>query len=297
MFLLPLIQPRRLLRRLLRLPQHPWVLAFWLTVLPRVLSKRLGLYRDDKGRPRFRMPAGLGAALGSGGDQRARRGKYPELPKGVCAICWERLETQAGIQSGGESFGRAGSANSGGSVDATARPSGPPSSVGGLPSKDPADAASRSRLPLDGAGQPIQPRGLAARTTSVLSSLGRSNNGIAYADASVHTPYRAEPCGHTYCYVCLATKLLSDEAAEELADSSGTTPSLQGADASTRHGEKEKGKGRGDDGDDDELVGAWHCLRCGTGVRRARRDVSTSSSDVIVAVPDKRAEEAEASAG
>jgi peroxin-2 len=74
-----------------------------------------------------------------------------------------------------------------------------------------------------------------------------SSNGLAYADALVHTPYRAEPCGHTYCYVCIAGKLLSDEAAEELQDNAS---------------------------DDQDGAAAWHCLRCARGVRSTSRDLS-----------------------
>ena len=225
LFLLPLVRPQRLLRRLLRLPTHPWVLAFWLAVLPRMLSKRLGLYRDEKGKPRFRPSASLPFGLGFNEKNKAVQiAKYPHLPDGVCAICWEGLEDRAGIQTRGEAV---------------------PES--GAPSSDPTDPAIRS-LPSDSTGRSVAPRNLAAKTTSALSTM-TSSSGISYADAIIHTPYSAEPCGHTYCYVCLSSKLLSEDAAEELADSS-----------------------------QDDSVGAWHCLRCGQGVRTIKRNIVASQS-------------------
>lgn len=220
---------------------HPWILSFWLTVLPRMISKRAGLYRDEKGRPRINLRAILPASLvgsSSDGPGSAAVAKYPDLPGGVCAICWERMEDQAGIKTAGQSVVRSG------------MPSLNPTDPSSSPIDNPS-SSSPSRLPIDGAGHPIQPRGLAARTTTALSNMA-SSSGLAYADALVHTPYRAVPCGHTYCYVCLAGKLLSDEAAEELQDSANDTD-----------GSDEKGDGG---------AAAWHCLRCGQGVRTTRRD-------------------------
>lgn len=238
LFLLPLVRPRRILRTLMRLSTHRWILAAWLAVLPRFISKRVGLYKDDKGRARINLnailPASVVGNLSGSSSGAVAIAKYPDLPQGVCAICWERLEDQAGIRTAGQSVVQSGIR---------------------LPSLDPTDPSSNplpssgatSSLPIDGAGRPIQPRGIAARTTNALSSM-TSSSGLAYADALVHTPYRVEPCGHTYCYVCIAGKLLAEEAAEELQETTD------------------------EDDQDATQHAAWHCLRCGSGVRSTRRD-------------------------
>ena len=212
MFLLPLVRPRKLLRRLLRIPQHPLLLSFWLTVLPKFLSSKAGLYRDEKGTARIKLPFGASKALnGVAGGGDASAAKYPDLPDGVCAICWERLEDEAGIKSSGQSMIRA-----------------------GIPSSDPLDPSSSALAPSTRAQHSASP-----------ASKASSSSGLVYADAQVHTAYQADPCGHVYCYVCLAGKLLSEEAAEEMAETA-----------------EER----------DEGGVAWRCLRCAKGVRSARRE-------------------------
>lgn len=250
LFLLPLIRPKKLIKTFMRLTTHRWILSAWLAVLPQFISKRVGLYKDEKGRARINLNAILPVSLvgnlnGSSNDGTVSIAKYPDLPHGVCAICWERLEDQAGIQTAGQSVVRSGVQLP--SLDPTDPSSNPSSSSS-------TSSGTSSSLPIDGAGRPIQPRGIAARTTNALSSM-TSSSGLAYADALVHTPYRVEPCGHTYCYVCVAGKLLAEEAAEELQDS------------------------KEDNEDQDGTQGvAWHCLRCGQGVRSTRRD----SGDLVL---------------
>ncbi|MCO5565670.1 hypothetical protein L7F22_019344 [Adiantum nelumboides] len=243
LFLLPLVRPRRILKTLMRLSTHRWILAAWFAVLPRFISKRVGLYKDEKGRTRINLnailPASLVGNLNGSSNGAVTIAKYPDLPQGVCAICWERLEDQAGIRTAGQSVVRSGiQLPSLDPIDPSSNP---------LPSTN--SSSSSSSLPIDGAGRPIQPRGIAARTTNVLSSM-TSSSGLAYADAMVHTPYRVDPCGHTYCYVCVAGKLLAEEAAEELQESTSDD----------------------DDNQDGQQNAAWHCLRCGQGVRSTRRD-------------------------
>jgi peroxin-2 len=205
LFLLPLVRPRKLLRRLLRLPQHPLLLSFWLTVLPRFISSKVGLYRDEKGKAKIKLPLSTSNALSADASSNA---KYPDLPSTVCAICWERLEDEAGIKSSGQSMIRS-----------------------GIPSSDPLDPSSTALAP-------------STRSANQYQSTSTSSSGLVYADAHIHTPYQAIPCGHLYCYVCITSKLLSEEAAEEMAET------------------VEEGEGRG----------AWRCLRCSKGVISANRE-------------------------
>lgn len=214
MFLLPLVKPRRLLRRLLKLPTHPLILSFWLHVLPRRLASYLGLSRDASGKPQLTLPAALRGKSG-GGKEADDVGAYHALPASVCAICFERLERAAG---------RAGGAG----IRA------------GIPSSDPLDPSSSALAP---SRTEINPRSAPASSNKAGES-GTSSSGVAYADALVHTPYVGDcACEASYCYYCLASKLLAEEAGEDLADA-------------------EAG---------DESAGAWTCLRCNKGIRNARR--------------------------
>ncbi|UZJ52394.1 hypothetical protein CBS101457_001714 [Exobasidium rhododendri] len=168
-------------------------------------SSRIGLYRDEKGKAKIRLPFNASKALAA---DSASAAKYPDLPESVCAICWERLEDEAGIRSSGQSMIRS-----------------------GIPSSDPLDPSSNALAP-------------SVRSSQQHQHQSSSSSGLAYADAQIHTSYQANPCGHTYCYVCIAGKLLSEEAAEEIAESA----------------------------EDGEEGVAWRCLRCAKGVRSAQRE-------------------------
>lgn len=146
----------------------------------------------------------------SGESNGATTAKYPDLPPEVCAICWERLENEAGIKSSGQSMIRS-----------------------GIPSSDPLDPSANALAPSTRTINQHQP-----------SNSTASASGLVYADAQIHTPYQAKPCGHRYCYVCIAGKLLSEEAAEDIADSR----------------------------EDEDQICAWTCLRCAKGVASADRE-------------------------
>jgi peroxin-2 len=171
------------------------------------MSSKVGLYRDEKGKAKIILPF----AMAKGKESGSSSAKYPDLPPDVCAICWERLEDEAGIRSSGQSMIRS-----------------------GIPSSDPLDPSASALAPSARTVNQHQQSGPAAS----------SANGLVYADAQVHTPYQAKPCGHRYCYVCIAGKLLSEEAAEDIADSR----------------------------EDEEQINAWTCLRCAKGVASADRD-------------------------
>ncbi len=53
LFLLPLVRPKRLFRRLMKLPTHPKLLAAVWRMLPLAISTRLGIRQDATGRTRF----------------------------------------------------------------------------------------------------------------------------------------------------------------------------------------------------------------------------------------------------
>jgi peroxin-2 len=225
LFLLPIIRPRKLLRRLLRIPTHPLLLSFWLAILPRFISSKVGLYRDEKGKAKIKLPF---AVTKSSSDADGVVAKYPDLPDNVCAICWERLEDEAGIKSSGQSMIRS-----------------------GIPSSDPLDPSASALAPSTRTMNQHQP----STTTS-------SSSGLLYADAQIHTPYQAKPCGHRYCYVCIAGKLLSEEAAEDIADSK----------------------------EDGDQISAWTCLRCAKGVASAEREeeqVALDVADDVKAIEEK----------
>jgi hypothetical protein len=103
------------------------------------------------------------------------------------------------------------------------------------------------------------------RYHSASRQFGVSSNGIPYSVALLHTPYKATPCRCRYCYVCLAGKLLSEEAGEELEDSR-TAVGVQ------QHGEK---GGQGSE----EGVGAWDCLRCARKIKGMERDLDEQEED------------------
>ncbi|PWN22836.1 hypothetical protein BCV69DRAFT_245708 [Microstroma glucosiphilum] len=247
LFLLPIIRPRRLLRRLMRLPAHPRILSFWLHVLPIWLSKRVGLYRDTVGRPRYKLPFRIPLVTSSSQNSSkgaTSKGKYVDLPPEICAICWEQIE--------GES-----SASNSGALSV------------GIPTSDPLDPSSSALAPSASSSSSAS-RGASTSTRmqryhSASRQFGVASNGIPYSVALLHTPYKANPCGCRYCYVCLAGKLLSEEAGEELEDSR-TAVGVQ------QHGEK---GGQGSE----EGVGAWDCLRCARKIRGMERHLDDHHED------------------
>lgn len=243
LFLLPLVRPQRLLKRLARLPTNPAVLAALHGALPEGLSKRINLRKDAQGRVRL------------GGKEKVQLGRYYNLPEECCALCFQRLERAAGVE-----------------VDVRPAPSPPPPppphvaipnidplhpSKGlaerrrnrekEVPSEAPETSASAQRAAARAAK--VAERRAARRaqatptepTQSRPSLLAASPNGIRYLDALATTPYETLPCaeqGHScvYCYYCIADVLLSENMADELHDQGG-----------------------------------WECLRCGQPVWGARR--------------------------
>lgn len=239
LFLLPLVRPKRLFRRLMKLPTHPKLLGVVWRMLPLAISRRLGMKQDAAGKTRFSredvsMPVVkqiVGAAPGKKGDKSAseemetQRGPYHHLPEEVCAICFQRIETQTGLRRDPTKIGTGGLSM-------------------GIPTSDPLDPSSGLLAPNrpNSASQPLNAQtGANASDPARNAVLGVSPDGIAYADAIVTTPYETIPCRHKYCYVCIAKQLLDEEMEDELDE------------------EDEQG-GRG-----------WKCLRCNTRVRETRR--------------------------
>lgn len=239
LFLLPLVRPKRLFRRLLKLPTHPMLLAAVFRFLPLAISRRLGLRQDASGRTKFNrhdvsMP-GVKTIVRytsskkgekAGADQvNAQQGPYFHLPAEVCAICYERLETQAGLKHDPTKIGTGGLSM-------------------GIPTSDPLDPSSGLLAPnrQSSASQPLNANTGSNGTDPERNAvLGVSPDGIAYADAIVTTPYETLPCLHRYCYVCIAKQLLDEEMEDEL------------------------------DEEDEQGQRGWKCLRCNTRVRETRR--------------------------
>ncbi|PWZ02699.1 hypothetical protein BCV70DRAFT_182991 [Testicularia cyperi] len=261
LFLLPLVRPKRLLRRLMKLPTHPKLLAVLFHALPLAISSRLGIRNDaTTGRTRFdrnnvTVPGLRTLARGSRSGNNASdndqdqtstgQGPYHYLPDAVCAICYQRLETQAGIKSDPTKLGTGGLSM-------------------GIPTSDPLDPSSGLLAPNrpTSTSQPLGAAVTAAASSSAArkaavggsdnntdiasDSLGVSPDGLSYADALVTTPY-ITPCGHTYCYVCIAGQLLDEDMEDELE-------------------EQDEFGGRG-----------WKCLRCSRRVRQAKRSIPPSA--------------------
>lgn len=228
LFLLPLVKPQRLLRRLARIPTHPAVLAALHGALPQGISKRIGLEHDEKaGRVRL-----------GGRRDRPAYGRYYNLPEECCAICFERLEKAAGVDV---------------DVRAPAPPPPAPPHVA-IPSIDPLHpskglVARRRNREKDGEEEPPESSAAAQRAavraaklaerraarraqgaqpqeTSRPSLLAASPNGIKYLDALATTPYQTLPCaekgnGCIYCYYCIAEKLISESTDDDLQDQGG----------------------------------------------------------------------------
>ncbi|SNX81638.1 related to peroxisome assembly protein car1 [Melanopsichium pennsylvanicum] len=254
LFLLPLVRPKRLFRRLVKLPTHPKLLALVYKFLPIAISRRLGMNQDAMGRTRFNrsdvsMPVvkqivGNGPKSSGNKDEKSslkdimrneRQGPYHHLPEDVCAICYQRLEKANGLQRDVSKLGTGGLSM-------------------GIPTSDPLDPSSGLLAPnrRSSTSQPLNAkngsgRGASGNDQARNEVLGVSPDGIAYADAIVTTAYETVPCGHTYCYVCIANQLLDEEMEDEL-----------------------------DEQDEDGHRG-WKCLRCNTRVRETRRVIGESA--------------------
>lgn len=185
LFMLPLIRPARLWRRIVRLPSHPAVLGVVYNTLPHSMAQRVGLVRDASGTVRWARAS-----------HRATYGKYWNLPEACCALCFERLERAAGVD-----------------VDTVRAPR--------LDPLDPASTLSEGPARLrTHANAEHAPTTAAKHTPSLLSA---SPNGIKYMDALITIPYQTLPCaekGHTcrYCYYCIAEKLVDESMSDELQD-------------------------------------------------------------------------------
>lgn len=251
MFLLPLVRPQRLLKKLARLPTHPTVLSALHGALPKGITQRMNLHKDQEGRVR------IGTR-----KEKTHLGRYFYLPEECCALCFQRLERAAGVEVDVRPAIR------------TAPPSPPPppprvtipnanplhASKGLVarrrnrqkdgeaetPTAESSDAAQRAaaraaKLAERRAARQVRASAPAQPTETRPSLLAASPNGIRYLDALATTPYVTLPCvdhGHAcvYCYYCIAEQLLSENMADELQDQGG-----------------------------------WECLRCGEYVWGARR--------------------------
>lgn len=228
LFLLPLVKPQRLFRRLARLPTHPAVLASVYSALPKRLAARAGLVKGDDGVVTLRTSA------------RARpvqRGRYWNLPLECCAICFRRLEREAG-------------------VDVDVRSAQKPTTRKmplAIPSADPlhpkkgliarrerrANRAKERHAEGD-SEKPLDATNAEPEAVERPSLLAASPNGIKYLDALANVPYATLPCADrgndcTYCYYCIASQLLDENAEDEIQD------------------------------------GGWECIRCGERVTSAAR--------------------------
>ena len=238
LFLLPLLRPQRVLRRIAQLPSHPAVLGIVYDVLPRSVTRRMGLQVDESDG-HVRMARWI---------KSPRLGRYWYLPDECCPLCFERLEREAGVYT-----------------DTPLSP--PPLRSAAIPDNgrsmpQPSEthsAASQPRRRLDQRAETVadekaahRAERLAARRAArhgVTAAPGAtrptlhdtSPMGIKYMDALIVTPYRTLPCAtydHAcqYCYVCIAETLCDENVQLDL-----------------------------------QQVGGWPCLRCGEYVWGAER--------------------------
>ncbi|WFD33660.1 peroxisome assembly protein (Peroxin-2) [Malassezia cuniculi] len=245
LFLLPLIKPNRLIRRLTRLPTHPVVLGSIYNALPQKLANRVGLIKGDDGVVALRTSA------------RARpvqRGRYWKLPLECCALCFQRLEREAGVDVDVRPVEKKPRPRSKALSIPSANPLHPKKGLiarrkrrtedakRSMQSKeaqhdhgasDEAEAEAEAELELEAESEKPE-------HVERPSLLAASPNGIKYLDALANVPYATVPCadkgnGCTYCYYCIASQLLGENAEDDIQD------------------------------------GGWECIRCGERVTSAAR--------------------------
>lgn len=237
LFLLPLIKPQRVLRKMARWPSHPTVLAALHDTLPRRVSRRLGLVKDTDGV----------VQLASRATKRAH-GKYWYLPKDCCALCFERLERAAGVD-----VDRAPPPPS--TAILHPDPLHPSKGLVATRQKRPATAETEVSERARDRAKRLEARRAARKAATATGAAleptpkldDTSPNGIRYMDALLVTPYQTLPCAQKgrdcqYCYYCIVDKLLDDNMADDL-----------------------------------QAGGGWVCLRCGDHVYGAERVVVESA--------------------
>ncbi|PKI85073.1 Pex2p [Malassezia vespertilionis] len=223
LFLLPLIRPRWLMRRLLRLPTHPTVLAALHRTLPTSVAQRMGLHYDPASqRTRLRRTS-----------VRKKHGKYYNLPDACCAICFARLERAAGVDvhvdAQAEELPHVSIPN----VDPLHPSKGLVAQRHLRETESSAPAAVASAVQQRAAQRATKLEAIRAAKrhgkhgeTHRPSLLMASPNGIKYLDALATTPYRTLPCADegkhcTYCYYCIAEKLLAESMDDALQEAGG----------------------------------------------------------------------------
>ena len=207
----------------MRLPTHPAVLASVYNTLPRSISERVGLVKGDDGSVKLRSAAN---------SRPVQRGRYWNLPLECCAICFRRLEREAGVD-----------------VDVRPAPKPAPRAKAlSIPSADPLHPKKglialrekrAEKLRRDARKDEAEPTPL-PESVERPSLLAASPNGIKYLDALANVPYATLPCADrgnecTYCYYCIASQLLDENAQDEIQE------------------------------------GGWECIRCGERVTSAAR--------------------------
>ncbi|CAD6900970.1 unnamed protein product [Tilletia controversa] len=305
LFLLPLIRPRRLLRRISKFPTHPKFLSFLLRFLPKVVTERaLGILPPAQGQKRPALaPNGFMSHVSrftSRGVQKdeARKGKYPDLPKGCCAICWQRLEEEAGVSTSGGVVG---------SAVASASMTGASAAFGalGVPSADLLDPTSRftsgtARMgarrqrprALQGSQQGLANRALKGIKTAAKRDKAKQRTKHL-AERQKRSSAQSETDGEQSSGGSSAEEEKDDDREEALMLGGVSSTGLRYADAELFVPysaqpcgclycyfcltERLLGEEAGEELEDE---GGWECLRCATRVKGAARAVSTEDEDV-----------------
>lgn len=261
------MRPQRLLKKLARLPTNPAVLTALYGALPKGITHRMNLHKDQEGRVRI-----------GNRKEKTHLGRYYYLPDECCALCFQRLERAAGVEVDVRPAVRA------------APPPPPPPPRVTIPNANPLHvskglvARRRNRQKEGEAEAPTAETSAAAQRAAARAAklakqraarqarasaptqsaetrpslLAASPNGIRYLDALATTPYVTLPCvdrGHrcVYCYYCIAEQLLSENMADDLQDQGG-----------------------------------WECLRCGEYVWGARRRDDANAPELETEEPTEK---------